>query len=52
MGKCEGTENKRGMAANDNNCSQVSHQCAPGGLFIGVVTGGYYNVHKALVHLP
>jgi hypothetical protein len=23
---------------------QVSHQCAPGGLFIGVVTHGHYNV--------
>jgi hypothetical protein len=30
----------------------VSHQCAPGGLFIGVVTGSYYNIRNAPVHLP
>jgi hypothetical protein len=31
-------ENKRETVVNDNNCSQVSHQYAPGGLFIGAVT--------------
>jgi hypothetical protein len=36
----------------DNNFSQVFYQCAPDGLFIGVVTHGNYNVHIAPVQLP
>jgi hypothetical protein len=31
---------------------QAFHQCAPGRLFIGVVTHGHYNVRYAPVHLP
>jgi hypothetical protein len=30
---------------------QVSHQYAPNVLFVVVVTGGYYNVRNAPVHL-
>jgi hypothetical protein len=30
----------------------VSHQCAPEGLFIGVITHGHYNGCNAPIHLP
>jgi hypothetical protein len=36
----------------NNNCPQVSHQCAHGGLFIGVVIHCHYNVCNAPVYLP
>jgi hypothetical protein len=52
VGKSEGMKNRRGTAVNGNNCSQVSLQCAPGSLFIRVVTGGYYNVCNTLFTYP